>query len=315
MIVHGSDRSQLPIADHMVSILIPTYQAEPLLGALLGRLHSQHLSHYEIIVVDSSSTDRTMEIAKSFGVQTYVIPKQQFDHGGTRTYMGKLAKGDVLVYLTQDALPMHDETVTTLVSGLLADKQIGAAFGRQDPHKDATPFARHLRAFNYPPESCERTFQDRSRYGIKSLFCSNSFAAYRRNALEAVGWFKEGLLMGEDMHACAKMLRQGFHIAYVAEAAVFHSHNYSLRQEFKRYFDLGSFFRKERWILQEYGTAEDEGLRFIRSELSFLIRSGLPHYIPLSVLRILAKGAGYRLGHVSPFLPRKIVQWASMHSK
>lgn len=305
----------MPISDRLVSILIPTYQAEPSLGALLDRLRSQRLDRFEIIVVDSSSADRTMEIAKSFGVQTYVIPKEEFDHGGTRTYMGKLAKGELLVYLTQDALPLDDAAVPTLVARLIGDERIGAAFGRQIPHKNATPFARHLREFNYPPESRERTFQDRTRYGIKTLFCSNSFAAYTRSALDAVGWFKDGLLMGEDMHACAKMLKQGFHIAYVAEAAVFHSHNYSALQEFKRYFDLGAFFRKEPWILQEYGAAEGEGMRFIRSELSFLLRSRLPHYIPLSLFRILAKGVGYRLGHVAPFLPGKIVQWASMHSK
>lgn len=299
----------------MVSILIPTYQAGSSLGALLEVLSRQRLRLFEIILVDSSSTDSTLSISKSYGVQTYVIPKQQFDHGGTRTYMGTLAKGDILVYLTQDALPLHDTTVPTLVSNMMADERIGAAFGRQIPHKNATPFARHLREFNYPAQSHKRILQDRERYGMKTFFCSNSFAAYRRKALESVGWFKAGLLMGEDMHACAKMLKQGYHIAYVADAAVYHSHNYSLRQEFKRYFDLGAFFQKEQWILQEYGNAEGEGVRFIRSELSFLIRNGFPHYVPMSLLRIVAKGAGYRLGHLYPYLPSKIIQWTSMHSK
>ena len=174
----------------MVSILIPTYQAESSLGALLEILIRQRLDQFEIIIVDSSSTDLTRDIARSFGVQHHDIPKEQFDHGGTRTYMGKLAKGDLLVYLTQDTLPLHDDTVPALVSKLLSDERIGAAFGRQMPHKNATPFARHLREFNYPPESCERTFEDRARHGIKTLFCSNSFAAYKRTALDAVGWFQ-----------------------------------------------------------------------------------------------------------------------------
>ena len=302
-------------SDQMVSILIPTYNAGSSLGALLDVLSRQCLRLFEIIVVDSSSTDNTLSIARSYGVQTHIIPKQEFDHGGTRTFMGKVAKGDILVYLTQDSLPVGETTVTTLVERLVADERIGAAFGRQIPHRNATPFAKHLREFNYPPQSHQRSFQDRSRYGIKTLFCSNSFAAYKRKALEAVGWFKDGLLMGEDMHACAKLLKQGFHVAYVPEAVVIHSHNYSVRQEFKRYFDLGAFFGKEPWILQEYGTAEGEGLRFISSEVSFLMQRRLPHYIPLSLLRIVAKGAGYRLGHLSPYLPGKLVRWASMHSK
>ena len=89
------------ITDQMVSILIPTYNAGPSFGTLLDMLNCQQFRLFEIIVVDSSSTDNTLSIAKSHGAMTLVIPKREFDHGGTRTYMGKLAKGDVLVYLTR----------------------------------------------------------------------------------------------------------------------------------------------------------------------------------------------------------------------
>ena len=194
------------ISDQMVSILIPTYNAGPSFRTLLEVLRRQQLRLFEIIVVDSSSTDSTAAVAESYGVRTEVIPKREFDHGGTRTYLGTLAKGDVLVYLTQDALPIDDVAIPRLVSKLLEDERIGAAFGRQIPHKNATPFATHLREFNYPAQPYERTLQDRERYGMKTFFCSNSFAAYRRKALGSVGWFKTGLLMGEDMHDCAKML-------------------------------------------------------------------------------------------------------------
>src|SRR5215203_5014067 len=282
----------------MVSILIPTYNAASSLRALLDVLSRQRLPLFEIIMVDSSSTDSTLSIATTYGVQTHVIQKREFDHGGTRTFMGSLAKGDVLVYMTQDALPVDDTALPSLVSTLLADERIGAAFGRQIPHRDATLFARHLRGFNYPPQSDTRTIQDRERYGMKTFFCSNSFAAYRRKALESAGWFKADLLMGEDMQACARMLKEGYHIAYVAEACVYHSHNYSLRQEFKRYFDLGVFFKKEEWMLDEFGYVEGEGLRFILSEFSFLKRNGFLHYVPISLLRMMAKGLGYRLGHL-----------------
>ena len=84
------------ISDQMVSILIPTYNAGPSFGTLLDVLNRQQLRLFEIIVVDSSSTDDTLSIAKTHGVQTHLIPKQEFDHGGTRTFMGELAKGDIL---------------------------------------------------------------------------------------------------------------------------------------------------------------------------------------------------------------------------
>jgi len=117
------------------------------------------------------------------------------------------------------------------------------------------------------------------------------------------------------MQACARMLKEGYHIAYVAEACVYHSHNYSLSQEFKRYFDLGVFFNKEEWMLDEFGHVEGEGLRFILSEFSFLLRHGCPHCVPSSLLRMIAKGAGYRLGHLHACLPRGIIRRFSMHTK
>jgi rhamnosyltransferase len=303
------------IDDQMVSILIPTYNAGVSFGTLLEALSRQQLSLFEIVVVDSSSTDDTVSIAKARGIKTQVIPKSEFDHGGTRTYMGQLAKGDLLVYLTQDALPVNDTAIPELVAKLLEDEHIGAAFGRQVPHADATPFARHLRSFNYPAVSHVRTIGDRERYGMKTFFCSNSFAGYKRKALESVGWFKAGLLMAEDMHVCAKLLANGYYVAYTAEAVVYHSHNYSVGQEFSRYFDLGAFFNKEQWILERYGNANSEGLRFVASEVAFLRKNGFGRYIPLSLLRSAAKWCGYQLGHFYPALPSAVVRRLSMHVK
>jgi rhamnosyltransferase len=150
---------------------------------------------------------------------------------------------------------------------------------------------------------------------MKTFFCSNSFAAYRRKALESVGWFKAGLLMAEDMHVCAKLLANGYHIAYAADAIVHHSHNYSVRQEFKRYFDLGAFFDRESWIVEQFGNANSEGLRFVQSELSYLWSHGFAHQIPASLLRTAAKWGGYQLGHVHAYLPGWIMRRMSMHSK
>ncbi len=291
----------------MVSVLIPTCNAASFLGGLLGALIRQRLENFEVIVVDSSSTDGTVSIAKAYGVQTHVIPKDEFDHGGTRTFVGRVAKGDILVYLTQDALPVVETTVATLVQPFYEDDRIGITFGRQLPYVQATPFAQHLRYFNYPDQSYTRTFDDRASLGIRAAFCSNSFAAYRRSALEMVGWFQEGLIMGEDLHACAKMLKRGYRVRYVADAVVYHSHNYTIRQDLKRYFDLGRFFTKESWLLDEFGKPETEAHRFIRSEWRFLIKQGLVHYLPLSVLRLTAKFLGYRLGQWSKYLPK----WAA----
>jgi rhamnosyltransferase len=300
----------------VLTVIIPTYNAERYLHDQLKALRVQAIKNFHIVVIDSSSSDDTVAIAKDHAVETIVIPKEQFDHGGTRTLAGKhCSSAEILVYLTQDALPYNELSVPRLVSKLLEDEKIGVAFGRQIPHRDATPFAQHLRSFNYPAASYIRTIGDREQYGMKTFFCSNSFAAYRRKALENVGWFKAGLLVGEDMHACAKMLINGYQIAYVSDAVVYHSHNYSVWQEFKRYFDLGVLFSKEQWLTERFGNANSEGMRFVRSEISYLTNNGFRMHIPASLLRNAAKFTGYQLGHLYSYLPGWMIRSLSMHWK
>jgi GT2 family glycosyltransferase len=132
--------------------------------------------------------------------------------------------------------------------------------------------------------------------------------------LERVGWFKDQLLMGEDISVCARMLMEGYRVGYVADAVVYHSHNYTMSQEFKRYFDLGVFFEKERWLLDEFGRPEGEGVKFVRSEFSYLRYHGLLHLLPISLMRAAAKLIGYRLGHYYRQLPRAVLKRVSMHT-
>jgi rhamnosyltransferase len=298
-----------------ISIIIPTYNAAPYLERLLKTLCSQHLGDYEILVIDSSSPDQTRDIAEGFRVRVVSIPKKEFDHGGTRTKAGKLASGDILVYLTQDALPADDAAVRKLINPFDTDMALGVTFGKQLPRPDATPFSIHRRLFNYPDQSYTREIADKDVYGLKAAFCSNSFAAYRRSALEDVGWFPEKLIMGEDLHVSARMLMKGYRLAYIAEAKVYHSHNYSAMQEFRRYFDLGVFFQRERWLLSVFGKPDNEGLKSVFSELAFLRSHGFLGLIPASVIRATARFIGYRLGLLHHLLPERVVRGISMYAR
>lgn len=299
----------------MVSVVIPTYNASRYLDAQLKALRAQTVKDIEILIIDSSSSDQTLDIARQHAIRTVIIPKSEFDHGGTRTLAGKTRSvGSVLVYLTQDALPRDEKALETLIHPLLSEEKCGVAFGRQIPYQNATPFAQHLRLFNYPAQSYIRTYADRTALGIRAAFCSNSFAAYRRDALEAVGWFAEDLILAEDIHVSARMLMKGYNLRYVAEAAVYHSHNYTVTQEFKRYFDLGVFFEKECWLLDVFGRPEGAGIKFVQSEFSYLRSQGLLHLLPISLMRAAAKLIGYRLGHYYRHLPRAVLRRVSMHT-
>ncbi len=296
----------------MTSVIIPTYNAEQQIQRLCQALRSQSIS-IEIIVVDSSSSDRTVQLAESFGARVLVVQTEDFDHGGTRTLAGKAAKSDILIYMTQDALPFDRNSIGNIARIFEEDQTIAAAFGRQLPYPETTTFGEHLRLFNYPEIPYIRTLSDRGKYGIKTPFLSNSFAAYRRSALDKILWFKKDLILGEDIYAGAKLLIAGYKIAYVPDAMVYHAHNYSVFQEARRYFDIGVFHKTEHWIIKEFGKAEGEGARYIQSAFAFLRKKKKYHLLPEFVLRNLLKYVGYILGQYYDIMPDSMLHKLSRH--
>jgi len=293
------------------SVIIPTYNAEKYLPKLLEALEKQ-TTIFELIIIDSSSTDNTVAIAKEYTKHILTIPQVEFDHGGTRTIAAKVASEDIIVFLTQDALPYDDQAIEKILEAF-ENPKVGAAYGRQLPYEDATIFSKHLRYFNYPEISYVRTINDKKQYGIKTAFLSDSFAAYRKKSLKEAGWFKNDLIVGEDTYAGSKILLEGYALAYCADAKVYHSHSYGIIQEFKRYFDIGVFHKREKWILQEFGKAEGEGKRYIKSEFSYLLRCKAYHLIPNFFIRNGMKYFGYKLGQNYTKLPIVLIKKISMH--
>ncbi len=292
--------------DSLMSIVIPTYNAGTNFSSLLRSISEQININYDLLVIDSGSEDHTVEIAKTFNANIVHIDAAHFDHGGTRSYAASLTKGEIVIFLTQDTLLQSSDSLSKLVS-VFFDKKVSAAFGRQLPHANATLFAKHLRNFNYPSKSYIRSIHDVEKYGVKTAFLSDSYSAYRRIHMDKIGWFKDGLILGEDMYAGTKLLQAGHKLAYVANAMVYHSHNYTLIEEFKRYFDIGVFHKQQNWILQELGGSSGEGFRFVMSEISFIINNKKYLYIFESLFRTAMKLCGYKLGFLYNFLPKKIV--------
>ncbi len=296
-----------------LTVIIPTYNAACNLQPLLESVAAQMLVDLEIIVIDSSSTDGTLEIAKSFNAKTITIPKEEFGHGSTRNLAAKEATGDVIVFLTQDIELVANDSIEKLVEPF-KDSNISATYGRQLPHDNASIFASHLRKFNYPNKSYVRELKDRELFGIKTAFLSNSFAAYRKRDLEAIGYFNQNLIFGEDTCAAAKMLLNNKKIAYVANACVKHSHNYSISQDFKRYFDMGVFHKREDWLLNKFGKPTGEGIRYIKSEIKYILAQNKSYLIPEFILRSCFKFLGYKLGLMHKLLPNSLCKKMSMNS-
>jgi rhamnosyltransferase len=278
-----------------VALIIPTLNASRHWKALYQGIRRQSLAPDQVIVVDSSSTDNTVVQARLSGCTVLQIDRREFNHGGTRQAAAQLAaNADILIYLTQDAVPLGTEAFRRLV-GAFTDRSIGAAYGRQLPRPNATAIEEHARLFNYPPLSQVRSLDSRAALGFKSIFFSNTFGAYRRDALFGIGGFSQDASFGEDTLAVAHLHRAGWKTAYIAEAAVEHSHAYSLQDEFRRYLNIGIFHRRELWLTEEFGAVKGEGLRFVLSELRYLLKRG-PLELPSSLLRTLVKSAAYNIG-------------------
>lgn len=296
-----------------IACLIPTYNGRDELARLLDSLSKQS-REFSLFIIDSSSTDGTNELARSRLSSTETIPSSQFNHGATRQLMVDMHKEyEIYVFMTQDAYLVDDDAIDRIVAPF-ADPAVGAVCGRQLPHVDADPLATHARLFNYPSSSRLKSMTDAAELGIKTPFISNSFSAYRRSALISVGGFPKHVVLSEDMYVAAKMLIDGWKVAYAGDAVCRHSHNYTLLEEFRRYFDQGVFHAREPWIRERFGGAGGEGLRYVKSELRFLGLSRL-HLWPEALMRNALKLFAYKLGQKEKILPIRLKRRLAMHKR
>lgn len=295
------------------ALIVPTLNAGTSFEQWLAALSQQTLAPAQVVIVDSQSSDGTPEKARKAGCLVHGIAAADFNHGGSRNLGVSLLDADVeiAIFMTQDAILHAPQSFETLLAAF-DNPNVAAAYGRQLPHEDANPLAAHARFFNYPALSMTKGQADIPLLGLKTAFISNSFAAYRLSVWRELGGFPENIILAEDMYLAAKMILAGYDIGYCAEATVRHSHNYSVMQEFRRYFDTGVFHCEAGWIQDNLGGATGEGKRFVYSEWRYLWQN-VPHWLPLSPVFTLAKWTGYQLGRHWQRLPRCLLPHLSMN--
>lgn len=278
-----------------IGIVIPTFQAAKHLPFCLPPLINSPLKP-RILIIDSSSTDETISLAKKMGAETLVIPQSEFNHGLTREKGRLHLDTDIIVMITQDAYATSSDTLEKLITPIVQQKA-SVAYARQVPHIGAGFLEAFPRFFNYPAISHIRGLKDISQYGVYTFFCSNSCAAYRNQALSEIGGFPS-TLFGEDTIVVAKLLQHGHQIAYVASAEVRHSHHYSLKQEFARHFDIGLMRSMYQPWLSIAGKDTQRGKAYARALLQELGKNN-PSLIPYALAQLVSKFLGYRIGQAS----------------
>ena len=295
-----------------IILCIPTLNGASSSKFLIESLYLQNIYPSGIFVIDSDSSDGTPDLWNSAGANVTNIPVSSFNHGATRQLALTLCPdADILIYMTQDAILASPEAIKNILQPF-EDEKVAAVCGRQLPHADASPISAHARLYNYPAVSSVKEVADIPCIGVKTAFISNSFAAYRSKALEEVGGFPSDVIFGEDTYVAAKMLNAGWKVAFAADATCYHSHNYSIKEEFERYFDIGVFHSREKWFIDSLGKAEGEGKKFVLSEQKYLLQTA-PWLIPSALIRTGIKLVGYKLGQCEAKLPLWLKKIISMN--
>lgn len=299
-----------------VDVIIPVYKPDRRFSRLLQMLQKQTCPPRRIIVMNTERSYWNTEGYRGIrGLEVEHLTKEEFDHGGTRNLAAWYSEADVMIFMTDDAVPQDEYLIERLVAALSGQgpegEPVAMAYARQLPAGDCHYIERYTRQFNYPEESMIKTAKDLPKLGIKTYFASNVCCAYRKDIFEKLEGFVNSTIFNEDMIYAAGAIRAGYAVAYAADARVIHSHNLSPRQQFHRNFDM-AVSQADHPEVFEGIQSEGEGIRLVKQTAAYLLRSFHFWLIPSLVVSSGCKYLGYRLGRQYQRLPRNIIMKCTM---
>lgn len=296
---------------YSVDVVIPTYKPDSKFDKLLFMLQRQQYPIENIWIINTKAGKFPKQIKETDQIHIHHIEPKDFDHGATRDKGMQMSNAEIVVFMTQDAVPEDEFVIGKLVEALDQDEKIGAAYAKQLAENGCNIIETYTRTFNYPEKSMIKTAEDIPRLGIKTFFCSNVCAAYRRSVYEKMGGFCKRTIFNEDMILAGNMVLSGYKIAYAAEAKVIHSHNYTGMQQFHRNFDM-AVSQAEHPEVFNCVKSEKEGIMLVKMTAEHLLRIKKGYLIPKLIYQSGCKFIGYKLGRNYKKLPEAIVKWCTM---
>ena len=296
----------------VVDVIIPVYRPErEKLTKLIDWLNKQTVKPSRVFfmqtLVEKNEDEEVLQmLQKAENVEIVPIEKKDFDHGGTRNKGAALSKADYMLFMTQDAVPVDAYLIENLVQAM-EEEEAATAYGRQLPDDTVGVIEHYTREFNYPAKSYVKSQKDLETMGIKTYFCSNVCAMYRKDVYEKMGGFVLHTIFNEDMIMASKVIQAGYKIAYVAEAMVIHAHKYTYRQQFTRNFDLAVSQRQYHEVFDAV-KSESEGMRLVKNTMKYLFRHGKWYLVPDLIFQSGFKFLGYRFGKKYDKLPLWLVK-------
>ncbi len=281
------------MAQPFASVLIPTRNPGTQICQVLEAIYAQRVEFdFEVVIVDSASRSLDVELMRAFPVRLQQISPLEFGHGRTRNHLAGLARGRVLLYLSQDAEPIGPDWMQTLLQPL-EDSAVAGCYAQQIPRADADPLIRFFLARTYSSRPARRRVAHGEAVRIDEIFFSNVSSAIRRDVWEHFP-FRDDVVMSEDQYWAYDVLRGGYDVVYHPAAQVYHSHNYSLRTLFRRNWDSGASLRG--LIADSPGAIARRGLAYVAGQTAYLVRERRPHWLPYMLTYEATKALGFSMG-------------------
>lgn len=280
-----------------LEVIIPAYKPDEKLARIIKKLNKQIVKPDKItILLTVRSDDEVASLASTLPSDVTIIPitVSDFTHGGTRQLGMDRATSDYVLFMTQDAVPVDDAMTQNLIRAL-SEPSACMAYARQIPYKDADDIEKFNRKFNYPKTSHSQTENDLETKGIKAIFCSDSCAMYKRAVHNILGGFDRTTQFNEDSIFAYKAITNGYTVEYCAEARVYHSHNLSLTEQFRRNRDIARS-QKEHPEVYENIVSEKEGVKYVFTGIDYFIRRKQPKTIFRFLLTAAVRYAGFFSG-------------------
>ncbi len=300
--------------EYTVDVIIPTYHSDDKLDRILTMLYRQTVRPNRVILlhtIEKEGQEQKLPFIEGSNITVIPVDKKDFDHGGTRKFGASLSNADILMFMTQDAVPVDEYLIERLLEPY-SDPWVSATYARQLADESVGLVERYTRHFNYPKKSRVKSLEDMEELGIKTFFCSNVCATYRNSVYTKLGGFVGKTIFNEDMIMAASMIRADYRIAYVAEAKVLHCHRYSYLQQFTRNFDLGVSHKQYEEVFKGV-KSESEGIRLVKNTLNYLIEKKQYLLIPDLILNSGFKFLGYQFGIRYRLWPEEMVRRFSMN--
>lgn len=240
-----------------IDIICPLYNGEE----YIEKLHKSFLMQKKVDILNiryvlTESSDNTEKYLKSNNIKYSKITKSEFSHSLVREKEAFKSAADILVFVTQDVL-IEDELWLYNLTKCIRSGECQAAFSRQ--LSKYNNIEKYTREKNYPSESYIVSKEDIGKMGLKAFFFSDASSAINSDVFKKLnGYDGKDLVISEDMYIAYKIIMNSYKIKYCADSIVFHSHNFTLKEIYNRYYDTGVFFKMNSY-LDEFGTNKAGG--------------------------------------------------------